>query len=275
MSERTALLGAAAFITLMALSLSAHAQEVLRLRLGTSIVGSGIDSVLLPAFTKETGILIDVSASGAGPSLRDARSGGIDILFVNAPEAEAVFMEAGAGAIRKPVMADHYVLVGPKSDPANVAGAASAEEAFRRIARTQSPFVSRGDDSGDAQTELSVWRKAGIEPYGDWYFETGLGVTRSLGIATERGAYMLVDWATWLQAMADGVDRLALLLDGDSSLPDLFSVIAVNPSMNPSVNIDRAQRFVDWLTSEPAQALIRGYEINGTHPFKPMASQGG
>ena len=269
---------ASAFIALgllILLASSAHAQEVLRLRLGTAIVGSGISKVLLPAFTRDSGMVVDVSAGGSGPSLRDARSGAIDVLFINAPEAEQAFMADGAGVMRKPVMSDYYIIVGPIGDPADVANARDAVEAFRRIARTQSNFVSRGDDSGNNQEELSIWQKAGIQPYGDWYFETGLGVSPSLDIASEREAYMLVDQATWLHARAAGKNRLKPVFDGSKTLPDLYSVIAVNPSEHPAVNLKRARRFVDWLTSRPAQDIIRQFQINGVHPYRPAADQGG
>jgi tungstate transport system substrate-binding protein len=259
---------------LILLSPSAHAQEVLRLRLGTAIIGSGISKVLLPAFTEDSDIVVDLSASGSGLSLRDARSGAIDVLFINAPDAEKAFMADGAGIIRKPVMSDHYVIVGPAGDPADVANAPNAEDAFRRIARTQSNFVSRADDSGNNQEELSIWGKAGIEPFGDWYYETGLGVIQSLATAADRGAYMLVDWATWLQAGASGKNHLKLVFDGSKTMPDVFSVIAVNPASHPAVNLARARSFIDWLTSEPAQELIRQYEINGEHPYTPAIDEG-
>lgn len=248
---------------------AAWARDVLHLRVGTTIAASGLADVLLPAFEKDTGLVVELTAGSSGLSLQDAREGRMDALLVNAPAAEEAFMADGSGIVRKTVMADHYVIVGPKDDPAGVAGARSASEAFKRIEHQGSTFVSRSDDSGNNQTELSIWRQAGVEPYGTWYFETGQGVADSLHVAEERQAYMLVDWSTWLKRAGDAGDGLTVLYDGSRDLPNRYCVIAVNPETQPGINLERAQRLVDWLTSPRAQTLIGDYQINGQHPFAP------
>jgi tungstate transport system substrate-binding protein len=252
---------------------SGNAQEVLRLRVATALSGSGVIDVLRPAFTRDTGLIMQTSVAGSGRSLRDGMCGVVDVLFVNAPEAEAAFMAAGAGLSRTPVMRGHYVLVGPPDDPADVAHATGAADAFRRIGDTACMFVSRADDGGGHQREMAIWRMAGIEPYGDWYYEAGLGVRRSLAVAEERHAYMLIDEATWLNH-GNG-QALAILYRGGAALDAVYSAITVNPALDAAVNAGHARQFISWITSAPAQALIAGYEVKGVHPFQPAAGKGG
>jgi tungstate transport system substrate-binding protein len=250
----------------------ASAQEVARVRVSTAVAGSGIIDVLAPAFTRDTGIIVQVSVAGSGRSLRDGLNGTVDLLFLNAPDVEPAFMAAGGGVIRRSVMRGHYVLVGPAGDPAGVASASSAAEAFQRIQDSGSMFVSRADDSGGHQREMAIWRLAGIEPYGDWYYEAGLGVRRTLALAEERRGYMLVDEATWLNF--GNQQTLTVLYRGVPQFDDLYSVIAVNPARDEAVNLDHARRFIDWIASPPVQELIGGYEVKGVRPFEPVLETG-
>ena len=59
---------------------------------------------------------------------------------------------------------NEFYIVGPKNDPAAIARAGSAADAYQRIAKTGARFVSRGDNSGTHQKEMQIWQKAGIEP---------------------------------------------------------------------------------------------------------------
>jgi tungstate transport system substrate-binding protein len=270
---RGVLLLAVVSMVLLGPASGSGAQEVLRLRVATALSGSGVMDVLRPAFTRDTGLIVQTSVAGSGRSLRDGMNGVVDVLFVNAPPAEAAFMAAGAGLTRWPVMRGHYLLVGPPDDPADVAHAAGAADAFRRIAGKAAMFVSRADDGGGHQREMAIWRMAGIEPYGDWYYEVGLGVQRSLAVAEERHAYMLVDEATWLNHGKG--QALAVLYRGDPAFEAVYSVIAVNPALDVAVNSGHARRFISWITSPPAQALIAAYEVKGVHPFQPATGKGG
>lgn len=254
-----------------ALSAAVGAQEVLRLRVATAVSGSGIMDVLKPAFAKDTGIILQTSVAGSGRSLREGMVGVVDVLFLNAAEAEQAFMTSGDGVIRKPVMRGHYLLVGPPGDPADVGHAVDAVDAFKRISASRSMLVSRADDSGGHQREMSIWREAGIQPYGEWYYEVGLGVRRTLAVAEEQRAYMLLDEATWLRFGDQTV--LKVLYREDPAFDDLYSVIAVNPALNDTVNLSHSRTFIDWITSPPVQEMIGAYEINGVRPFQPAINE--
>jgi tungstate transport system substrate-binding protein len=151
-------------------------------------------------------------------------------------------------------MWDDFVVVGPPDDPAGVKGAKSAAEAFDRISRAAAPFVSRGDESGTHVKEKAVWKRAGIDPHGDWYVRAGDGMAAVLRIADEKRAYTLTDRGTFL-VQQKGLG-LAVLCEGDPFLVNPYHVIVVSPEKLPHVKAAAARRFADWLVSPESQKVI-------------------
>src|SRR4030042_1167260 len=168
----------------------------------TSTQDSGVLDALVPAFQDATGYVVKVVAVGTGQALKMGEEGNADVLLVHAPASEKDFMSKGSGMDRKLVMHNDFILVGPVGDPAAIKGAAAAE-AFAKIAAAAAPFISRGDDSGSHKMELGLWKKASVEPAGDWYQESGQGMGATLQIASEKTAYTLTDRATYLANKSD------------------------------------------------------------------------
>lgn len=226
----------------------------------TSTEDSGLFEILLPAFmAAHPNVRVKVTAVGTGQALELGRRRDADVLLVHAPAAESAFVAAGHGTARCEVMYNDFVLVGPRSDPAGVAGSHDAATAFRRIAASRSEFISRGDDSGTHRKERSLWRVAGVEPVGRWYMEVGQGMAESLRMATERRAYALTDRATYLNQRPDLA--LAILVEGDERLFNQYGVIPVAGVSHP----EAARAFALWITGEEGQALIGDY---GTERFE-------
>jgi tungstate transport system substrate-binding protein len=241
----------------------------------TSTEQSGLFGFLLPIFEKESGIKVRVVALGTGQALDLARRGDADVVFVHAKAAEEKFLAEGHGVKRYPVMYNDFVLIGPKSDPAQVAGGRDIVEALKKIRSAQAPFVSRGDRSGTHMAELDLWKASGIEleqAKGPWYRDTGQGMGPALNTAASMSAYILADRATWLAFRNRG--DLAILVEGDKRLYNQYGVILVNPDKHPTVKKDLGQAFVDWLISPAGQKAIAGYRINGEQLFFPNAGQG-
>ncbi len=249
------------------------AQKVLRLATTTSTQNSGLLERLLPPFTGESGIEVQVIAVGTGKALKMGRDGDVDLVMVHAPEAEEAFVAGGYGVDRRGFMENDFLLVGPPADPAGVAQAASATDAVRRIAGARARFVSRGDDSGTHKKELALWRQAGIRPTGDWYLEAGQGMGKVLQMASEMDAYTLTDRGTWLAHQARL--ELAPLYAGDPILANPYGVIAVNPERHPDAHYAEARRLIDWLCGERAQAIIGDYRVKGAPLFKPTCGRPG
>ncbi len=263
-------LGAA--VVLLGLGASAGAQsKVVILATTTSTQDAGLLDALVPAFERRTGYTVKTIAVGTGQALALAARGEADVALAHAPELEKKYVAEGRLANRRLVMVNDFVLVGPEADPAKIVGEKSAVAAFRRIAAVGARFVSRGDRSGTHVLEQALWTQAGIAPAAPWYIESGQGMGATLGLADDRRAYTLSDRATLL---AFG-RRLALklMVEGDRSLLNVYSVLEVNPANGPRVNAAGGKALADFLLSPEAQAVIRtfGADRYGRALFVPVA----
>jgi len=240
----------------------------------TSTEQSGLFGHLLPQFEKETGIKVRVVALGTGQALDMARRGDADVVFVHDQPSEEKFIAEGFGVKRLPVMYNDFVLVGPKMDPAKIAGGKDILAALHRIEMTQSAFVSRGDKSGTHAAELRYWKAAGVDldaKKGPWYRDTGSGMGPTLNTASSMNGYVLTDRGTWLSFKNRG--DLTILVEGDQRLFNQYGVMLVNPVKHSHVKKDLGQQFVDWVVSPEGQAAIAGYRIGGEQLFFPNAKE--
>ena len=261
-----------AFLTaLLALifSVCVQANEPLRLATTTSTENSGLLTELLPAFTEEMGIQVDVIAVGTGKALQIARNGDTDVVMVHARQAEDVFIAEGFGVNRRNVMENDFVIVGPKSDPAIIKGKNSILNALKKIASKQSIFISRGDNSGTHKKELSIWKHANTQPIGDWYKEAGQGMGKVLLMADELEAYTLTDRGTWL-AYQNKLS-LQILNDGGVLMKNPYGIIAVNPALHNDIQYIKAMSLIAWITSPTGQRLIDTFKKDGQQLFYPTA----
>ena len=239
----------------------------------TSTEQSGLFKHLLPVFEAKTGIQVRVVALGTGQALDMGKRGDADVVFVHAKPLEEKFLAEGHGVKRYDVMYNDFVLIGPKSDPAKVAGTKDIVAAFQKIRKTQSAFVSRGDRSGTHFAELELWKAAGIDiakDKGPWYRDTGQGMGPALNSASAMNAYILSDRGTWLSFKNRG--ELTIVVEGDKRLFNQYGVMLVNPQKHPNVKREWGQAFVDWLISPEGQKTIADYKIDGQQLFFPNAS---
>ncbi|HEX9843770.1 MAG TPA: substrate-binding domain-containing protein [bacterium] len=238
----------------------------------TSTENSGLFGHILPKFTALTGIEVRVVAKGTGQAIKIAQNGDVDVLFVHHRPSEDKFVTDGYATRRYDVMYNDFVLVGPGSDPAGIAGTKDAAAAFGRIAKTQTPFASRGDNSGTHKAELGIWKAAGIDvkqASGTWYRELGSGMGATLNTAAGMDAYTLADRGTWLSFK--NRRNLKVVVEGDPRLFNPYGVMLVNPAKHPSVKAKEGQAFIDWLVSPAGQRAIGEYKINGEQLFYPNA----
>ena len=244
------------------------AAPVLTLATTTTIEDSGLLPVLIEGFREtEPGIRVRTVTGGTREVLEIGRRGDVDLVLSHDPAAEEAFVAEGHGTERREVMYNDFVVAGPPADPAGVRGLSDAVEAFKRIAASGAPFVSRGDDSGTHRKERRLWEEAGIAPTGSWYLDAGQGMAETLRIASELGAYVLTDRGTYLFLR----DRLQLeaLAEGDPRLYNLYGVIPVAGARNT----EGGRAFAEWITGPEGQALIADYGIDrfGRPLFVPIA----
>ncbi len=244
----------------------------------TSTEQSGLFAHLLPTFTKVSGIEVRVVAVGTGQALKIGERGDADVLLVHDRAAELAFVAAGWGVGRHDVMYNDFVVVGPKSDPAGVAGGNDVVAALRGVAIAKAPFVTRGDDSGTNAAERRFWRDAGVDPKAasagaGWYKDIGGGMGAALNASAAMDAYTLSDRGTWL-SFANRRD-LVILVEGDQRLFNQYGVMLVNPARHPSVKAMLGQTFIDWLISPAGQQTVAGFRINGQQLFFPNVGRPG
>ena len=259
---------AAGFATLAFFGAAFAQERTITVASTTSTEQSGLFGYLLPRFTSASGIGVKVVAVGTGQALDLGRRGDADVVFVHDKVAEEKFLAEGFGVKRFDVMYNDFVVVGPKADPARIAGGKDVAEALRKIAETKANFVSRGDRSGTHEAELRLWKVAGVDlaaSKGEWYREIGQGMGAALNMASSANAYLISDRGTWLAFKNRG--ELAILTEGDRRLFNQYGVMLVNPAKHSGVKAKDGQVFIDWLISTAGQAVIADYKVGGEQLF--------
>jgi tungstate transport system substrate-binding protein len=247
--------------------------DVMRIAVTTSFENSGLADVLLPEIKHDLDLDVQLLVVGTGQALRLGEAGDVDAILVHSKAAEEAFVAAGHGTHRREIMYNDFVVVGPKSDGADVGAASNAADALSRIvAADLAPFVSRGDDSGTHKAELAIWTLAGVDiaDLGLRYQSVGAGMGAALNTAVGLDAYVFSDRASWLNFGNKG--ELVLLYQGDPVLFNQYAYLPINPSKNSHIRNDLAIQLEGWLTSQKASTLIDDYQIAGEKLFTFNAS---
>jgi tungstate transport system substrate-binding protein len=261
-------------LSILSLAAPAAAQSAtVILSTTTSTQDSGLLDVLVPMFEKRTGMTVKTISVGTGQALALAARGEADVALVHAPSVERKYVEEGKMRNRRLVMYNDFVVIGPEDDPAKIKGMAKAVDALKRIAGTQSRFVSRGDKSGTHVLELGLWKQAGVEPKGAWYIESGQGMGQTLGIANDRRAYTITDRGTWL-AFQKRIS-LPILVEKDKLLLNIYSVMEISPANGPRVNTAGGKAFADFMVTVETQSVIKDFGVDkyGQPLFVPIAGK--
>lgn len=260
-------------LLVLAVPVQAASGEVVRLATTTSTANSGLLDYLLPSFERQCGCKVHVISVGTGKALKLGEDGNVDVVLVHARGLEDAFVAAGHGVERRDVMYNDFVLIGPEQDPARVAGGQDIVVAMKKIAASQSKFVSRGDNSGTEQMEKSYWAQGEI-PFAEiskasWYVSAGQGMGEVLMMTGEMRAYTLTDRGTYISYR----ERIGLpiLVEGDERMFNPYGIIAVNPKKYPDINHAGAMQLINWITSDQGQQKIAAFRVNGEQLFMPSA----
>ena len=239
----------------------------------TSVQDSGLLDVLVPMFERQTGYSVKTISVGTGQALALAARGEADVTLAQATAVEKKYVDEGKVLDRRLVMVNDFVIIGPEGDPAGIKGEKSAVAALRKIAAKGARFVSRGDKSGTHLLEQGLWKQANVTPASPSYIESGQGMSATLGIADDRQAYTLTDRATYL-ALTKRV-KLKTMVEGDTPLLNIYSVMVVNPANGSRVNIAGGKAFAEFMLAPETQAVIKtfGVEKYGQPLFVPIAGK--
>lgn len=264
-----------ALVAALLLPTSAQSADLL-MATTTSTQDSGLLEYLQPFFKAETGIDLKWVAVGTGKALEHGKNCDVDVLLVHAPKVEMAFVEAGHGIDRRLVMYNDFVVVGPQADPAKIAGK-NAADGLKILADKKAPFVSRGDKSGTHSAEQNLWKavKLPVPDKESWYISAGQGMMPTLNMAAEKNGYTLTDRGTWIKfdASQKGKNPLKIVVEGDKTLYNQYSVMTVNPVKCPKTKVDLGKKFEDWWVSPSAQEKIAAFKLEGKQLFFPNAEK--
>ncbi len=176
-----------------------YGKETATFKLATGSPGElGLLKELADAFNEKNHTSMCWVKAGSGKSLKLLHAKEVDVIMVHAPAAEKKAVADGWATKRSLIGSNEFYIVGPKDDPAGIATATSAAEAYTKIAQKQARFLSRGDNSGTNKKELAIWKKAGITPAGTWYIITKDFMMATLKKTNEERGYFMTDSSTWV-----------------------------------------------------------------------------
>jgi len=255
---------------------SCKKKEVLKMATTTSTDNTGLLDYLKPAFEKDNGFELQWVAVGTGRALELGKNCDVDVLLVHAPSAEKKFVEDGHGIDRREIMFNDFIIIGPLKDPAGIRGK-SVSDAFKSISSKKASFASRGDNSGTNKKEKKLWKGSGLSvpDKESWYIQTGQGMINTINIAAERDAYTLTDRGTYIKYESNfkGKAPLVILVEGDDTLKNQYSVLAINPGKCKNARYHLAKKFSAWMAAPATQKMIGDFELLGKQLFTPNAAE--
>jgi tungstate transport system substrate-binding protein len=216
----------------------------------------GLLQALGEAFDKKEGARLVWIKAGSGASLNLLKTSQVDMIMVHAPDAVNKAIADGWATNRTLIGSNEFYIVGPKVDPANIKTASSGADAYSKIAKARSNFISRGDKSGTHVKEMDIWKRAGITPEGSWYIVTNDFMTASLKKANAENAYFMTDSSTWV-AEKDVAPNLQILYRGDKYLVNTYDALAA--PTGATANREIAVKFIQFVASDEGQSIIRNY----------------
>lgn len=242
-----------------------HEDSTIRLATTTSLRDSGLLAEILPDFTEQTGIQVDVIAVGSGAAMTLAENNDVDVLIVHDPEREIQFIEDGFAENRTTFAWNRFVLLGP------ISMSGSLFEILEWIIETDQCFVSRGDESGTHQKEQSLWRllsnesdiefiddSLGYHPVWDGYQSIGQGMGAAITISDELECWTISDRGTALYRQEN--TNLNIHDLQESILVNPYSILLMDNEHNSSTSALR-----DFLLSSASE--IDNYKVNNETLF--------
>lgn len=231
--------------------------------------------VILTAFNK---VLSDTTFT-----IKNLQSGEADLGISYVPAAEQVAAEQG---IIDPITGryylfrDHFIIAGPRENPAGVNDTMSATSIFAKIyqagelntAKTAIPtrFLTRYDKSATNLKESNLWVGIGQVPWGlpysTWYHQFPAFPIQALSTASLLKEYTLTDRGTFLSLeqlqpnLTAALEQFKVGTDNENDPLLLPGHLLVG---NKARNATLAQQFAAWATGTRGQSVVTGFKKNG------------
>ncbi|MCJ1415929.1 hypothetical protein MMC32_002264 [Xylographa parallela] len=204
-----------------------------------------------------------------------------DLSITYHPRAESIALQQGIADRSEYAWRDHFMLVGPRSNPARLfagqpATGSTIYDLFSKLfcaavesanLKQQVRFLSRYDKSATNIKESSIWSAIGqtpwSHPYSSWYHRDVLFPFDALRTAAKLQEYTLVDRGTWYAVEEWVGEELTIIMEGGDDEGD--------PLLNPAhalvcsygENKEMANLFVDWLVrADGGQEIIKSFAVN-------------
>jgi tungstate transport system substrate-binding protein len=248
-----------------------YGEGAISLRLATGSPGElGLVEVLAEAFNQNHDTRLCWKKAGSGASLKLLQGKAVDVVMVHAPAAEKEAVAQGWAIKRSLIGSNEFFIVGPADDPAGIAQAKEAADAYQKIAAAKAPFFSRGDNSGTHKKEMKIWEKAGIQPAGDWYRVTKTFMMATLKMADAEKGYFMTDSSTWVAAKKE-LSNLKVLFRGDPMLINTYHALCQPEGATEAQ--PQAAAFIDFAVSEQGQEIVRmfGVDLHGEGLYNDAA----
>ena len=230
----------------------------------TSTHDTGLLEYINKEFENKYNIKVRALSLGTGQAIKVAMDGNVEILLVHHKKSELEFMENGHGILRHDLMFNDFVLIGPKKDKKKCS---SIENKMIEIKQSELLFISRGDESGTHKKEKELWKLSNINipVQENWYLSVGQGMGSTLLIANQKKAYTLSDRSTWIAF--NEKENLKIVCENLPPLFNQYGIILVSNKINNNLNIETAEKYINWITSEEGEKLINNYRVNGKQLF--------
>ncbi|KID93821.1 hypothetical protein MAJ_10227, partial [Metarhizium majus ARSEF 297] len=278
------------------------------LRIGNGAAGqSGLIKVLGDAFIKDrvakgdTPFRVGWYKSDTTETIAYLENGTIDVGITYNTAAEHIAMNNGIAT--KPsyyVFREHFLLVGPPSNPAKLDTDMTIDEMFSILytaaeaGNTTPPvrFLSRFDKSATNIKDSELWIRIGqymaypIQALGaaavlqeytltDWgtylsgYHQYMAFPIQALGAAAALQEYTLTDWGTYLSVDESLRKQITIYKKGSESTYDPLLMPAHLLISSRAKNAGMAKKFADWLTSRTGQGVIEQFRKNSQQVYTP------
>jgi tungstate transport system substrate-binding protein len=239
---------------------SSYAEEgLITMAVSQSIYQSGILRYFIPLFEKRMPYRLKAVSASNEDAIEIARSGGVDILFIDSSSLSDKFLADRSGINSQNVMHNFSVIIGPKDDPARIRGR-DPVGAFKKIAKGGYPFYSCTKCPDVNKMEERLWKEAGLAPGKGWYLKEETDMEGLINSADKRSAYALSDRAAYIK-LKERIN-LDLLVDRQHLLFNQFIIIEVNPEKFPLVNNIGARAFSEFVTSGEGEDIIRRFGVD-------------
>lgn len=212
-------------------------------------------------FEAETGIKIDVVATGSKPVLvRAMKEGKVDLLTMHSSDATSNLVADGWARDLRPWAKNDLVIVGPAQDPAGIFGMKDGSEAVRKIAAVKANWLDFLSN-GPRETAHTLFSNAGVPMMGPWVLKYENTDTKEiLHYVASKNAYMILGRMPLLFKKIHPDPNVKIMVQGDPNMRRPYMVMVANPERFPSANIEGANKLSDFLLSNRIQNFLYTFD---------------